>query len=312
MASFFIALALGAEVDKATVLPQNDSGILRKGSYRVEFSSGDEKHAERIMAILEETTATIMQDLALNATPRVRVILTASEMQYNVLTEDSVPVWAQGVAASSSGQTVIVLKSPKWSGQEAEFKGIVVHELAHAILAEAVQFQHIPRWFNEGLAVFYSNERRWISTSAVSKALFTKTLIALEDIEHLNDYSEVKAQLAYQQSHLAVRFLLEQYGKDAMRAIIAGLREEKHIDEIFSEAIGVEFWEFENQWLTHIEEKYRLNFLVDAQSYLWLGILFLTGAAFIMVRLRRRKILREWQYEEDALNTTDNKEGNDI
>ena len=69
----------------------------------------------------------------------------------------------------------------------------------------------IPRWFDEGLAVYYSGERGLASSSLISKALLSNSIIPLEEIDEVLTFHKEKAQLAYQESFTAITFLIEEF-----------------------------------------------------------------------------------------------------
>jgi hypothetical protein len=197
----------------------------------------------------------------------------------------------------------VYLPSPRWGAHGAEFQASVVHELAHALVAVFANYQPLPRWLSEGLAIHYSREQQWTSPSQVSKAVFTNSLLSLEEVEHLNSFPEQKARLGYQESYLAVQYLMQRYGLEAVRTLLRALGQGQDPDVAFERAIGKDAWEFEQEWLKEVRHRHRWTFLAEVEWYLWALIPLLAISAYLAVRARTRKTVRAWSEEEARSET---------
>ncbi|MBC7186427.1 MAG: hypothetical protein H5U38_05250 [Calditrichaeota bacterium] len=268
----------------------------------VHFVAADERNAELVLRQAELACATIAQDLAPEGAPRVHVVLAPSAKELAALTEGRLPRWAVGAMTLEAHGPTVYLPSPRWGPSGGELDQTIVHEMAHALVAVASNYQELPRWLTEGLAIHYSREQQWTSPSQVSKALLTNSLLGLEDVQELNSYPEHKARLAYQESFLAVQYLRQTYGLQAVRTLLAGIGQGLDLDAAFESAIGKDSWEFEQEWRKYLRHRYRWTFLAEADWYLWVLILLLAVGAFLAVRARTRKIARTWA-EEDAKNS---------
>ena len=154
-------------------------------------------------------------------------------------------------------------------------------------------------WLNEGLAVYYSGEKGFASGSLVSKALVTNSIIPLSEIDEVLQFHVEKAQLAYQQSYLAVDYLFEEYGSDAVKNIIHKLGQGLNINQAFLDGINLDLWQFEDEWYEYIKRKFRWHFLVEFENFLWVFILVLFILGFLLVRRRNKRIIQQWQEEDD-------------
>ena len=183
---------------------------------------------------------------------------------------------------------------------EIDNEAIAIHELIHIMLDRATNGNLIPRWFNEGLAVFYSGEKGYATNTLISKALLTNSIIPLSDINQVLQFHKEKAQLAYQQSFLAVKYLFRQFGSDAVKQIIQKLGQGTNLNQAFIEVIDRDLWEFEDEWYQFIKKKHRWHFLVEAENYLWVLILALFIVGFIVIRRRNKRTIQRWQEEEET------------
>ncbi len=266
--------------------------------FSISFQSGEEKNAALALQRAEKTCEVVCADLRLSEVPGIRLVLAGSAEEFARLTKQALPRWAAGATTIQEGVPTIYLPSPRWGPGGTDFETTIVHEVAHALVAVATNYHPLPRWLTEGLAIHYSREQQWTSPSQVSKALLSNSLLSLEEIEDLNSYPEQKARLAYQESFLAVQYLLRQYGWDALRTLLTALRQGQEVDAAFAHALGKDSWEFEQEWVKDVRHRYRWTFLADADWYLWVLILLLAIGAFLAVRARAQRTVRAWTEEE--------------
>ncbi|MDZ7271344.1 MAG: peptidase MA family metallohydrolase [candidate division KSB1 bacterium] len=263
----------------------------------VRYEEADQRNAATVLQQAEEACSKISDELGLAYLPVLQLIMAPSAEEFASLTHGRLPRWAAGATTLETQGPVIYIPSPRWGASGQDLSRTVVHEVAHALVAVASDFRPLPRWLTEGLAIRFSREQQWTSPSDVSRALLTNSVVPLEEIEQLNSFPEQKARLAYQESFLAVDYLVQTYGLDAMRIILASAAKGQDIDVAFERAIDRDTWEFQQEWLNFVRKRYRWAFLAELDWPLWVLILALAGAAFVAVRLRTRKTVRAWEQE---------------
>lgn len=278
---------------------QTDDGWSRltDGQFIIYFSHRDSSYATQALQALRTAFDEISFDLKTKPLQPITVFICASKRIFEEFTLGKLPKWTGGFA--NINENSMIIKSPSWDRSQKDFTGTLVHELTHLLLHAAVSYRPVPRWIDEGLAIFYSREREWASASQISKALLTKSIIPLSDIDRVLTFHQEKAKLAYQESYTAVQYLLATYDIEAIHTIIEGIRGGWSIDNIFRQATGSSFPEFEAEWRKHIEKEYRWYFIVDFDSYLWFAIIGLFILGFVVIRLRNRRVLKQWQEEEE-------------
>jgi len=265
--------------------------------FNVYYQGNDFRNCQKILISLQSSYLRLSSEIGVQLIDTVSVFITPSKKVFEQIVGKNFPKWSDGLAAPV--KNVIILKSARWMPPETDNEAIAVHELTHIILNRAVNGNPIPRWLNEGLAVYYSGEKGFASGSLVSKALVTNSIIPLSDIDEVLQFHVDKAQLAYQQSYLAVDYLFHIYGSDAVRKIIHKLGEGLNLNQAFIEVINLDLWEFEDEWYQHIKRKYRWHFLVEFDNYLWVLILALFILGFLVIRRRNKRIIQQWQEEDD-------------
>jgi hypothetical protein len=130
--------------------------------------------------------------------------------------------------------------------------GIVIpHELTHLVFDTAVgnPYHYPPRWLNEGIAVYLSEGYSGGDRASVELAVETASLIPLEGLSGQFPTTAAQFRLAYAESTSAVDFLVSEYGRPAMVALVRSYADGVTDDEAFSAALGLDVAGFEAAWL---------------------------------------------------------------
>ncbi|MBD3290794.1 hypothetical protein GF337_18450 [candidate division KSB1 bacterium] len=257
------------------------------------YLDNDRNDAEDILSKLQEEYPRLKQAIGAELLAPINIYLSNSERVYKHIVGNNLPEWSAGAALPA--HRVMVLKS---YNTNSDFRKTAIHELVHLLIDEAMNSVQIPRWLNEGLAVYFSGEKNFASTSLISKALMTQSIIDLSDIDYVLTFHESKAQLAYQESYLAVKYLIENYGVQSVREIIKKIAITNDPDKAFMSAIGMDMYNFEYEWYQYVRKNYRWHFLAEFDTYLWMSLPLLFIVIYIIIRIRNRKTLKRWESEE--------------
>ena len=156
----------------------------------------------------------------------------------------------------------------------------------------------LPRWFHEGLAMTLSGELVFEEQLALSRAIFTKRLMPLDSIDHVNRFDAYGADLAYSESHLAVAFMIDKYGIDGIPELLQAVRATGRFDRALMQVFGLTPPEFERLVTTYIIDRYRFLFLVGDTYLFWIPAAILVVIAFILIRSRNKKRRNLMEAEE--------------
>jgi len=187
------------------------------------------------------------------------------------------------------------------TGGIADTERVFAHELSHLLLAHAVGFRKVPRWFDEGLAVREAGEwSYWQGRTLVGPAL-TGRLIPLEKLARSFPGEEQSAHLAYAQSVEFVVWLIEEHGLDRFHRLLALLRGGQEFFMALQETTGQRIEDLETEWRSHLKMRFSWLPLLTSASVVW----FLGSLVFLMAYVRRRgqrrSKLAAMEAEEEAL-----------
>ena len=278
--------------------PDTDWSILNDGYIKIQYHEFDEEASLIVLSAIKSDFGRIARMVGYSGPPIANVVISGSPEEFDGFTGSRLPGWSQ--ASTDYERSVIILKSPTFSSvTEKELRRTVIHELTHFIIGATTLPYEVPRWFNEGLAVQMSGEEKFRSKIAISRALFTKSLIRLNEVEKILTFESERANLAYSESRAAVMFLIEKAGAGAVRSIIEKINSNQTFDAAFTEVTGMDPLEFEIEFRKDMKERYRYYFLAAADDYIWFLIPGLFILAYLAVKLKNRRIIRRWNVEED-------------
>lgn len=253
--------------------------------------------AEAVVQHLEKAYPLVTMDIGHTLDEPVTVYITTSNREFRSITRGALPDWGVGCAFPDSN--LIILRAGPEEISTGRLKEIAIHELSHVVLGQALGGKHIPRWFDEGLAMYESREWNFGQSMTMAKAVFNHSLLPLKRIDYILYFDRDKAQLAYTQSFLAVSFLMNEYGLEKFHTIIRRLAETGDMDKAMTDVIGLRYAEFEAQWYKHVTKKYGWISLFTESYYLWIGMSLLFILAFLAKRYRTRRTMERWESEDE-------------
>jgi hypothetical protein len=159
-----------------------------------------------------------------------------------------------GGEADASIRTLFALIPP--SQIDDTWVGIVIpHELTHLVIDTAAgnPYHFLPRWLNEGLAVYESQGNDASDRGLVADAVSARTLIPLDGLVAQFPVDADGFMLAYAESVSAVDFLFRTYGTDALVTLVKSYKDGRTDDEAFQTGLGVDTAAFAAAWLASLD-----------------------------------------------------------
>jgi len=213
-----------------------------------------------------------------------------------------VPDWGAAVAIPFREQ--IVIRSPANFRLGKSLYELTKHEYAHLALANRFGPVRPPRWLDEGLAMYTAFEWSWSNSFALSRASTFGGLKSLDEIEGLNNLDQNTAETAYAQSYLAIKYMLDTYGVEALNILIDSLARKVPIDKAMMTATGSNLAGFEQEYLNFLRSRYNLLTLFIDMSYLWLILAIVVVIGFLLRYRKRKQAYDRWE-EDEKLHSTD-------
>ena len=214
---------------------------------------GDRDFGEALFRQANHTLDQIENEAGVRVKNPVKIFIYGSHRDLLEAVEVGAHEWTGGQAFTEHGVIVINV-----SPNDLDFGLIAVpHELTHIVIDQATDnpYGDIPRWLDEGLAVYMSGEldspfrgyRRLVALYAKQNRLMT-----LQTLSSSFPADPELANQAYAQSGLVVEFIIQNYGKEAMAQLLSIFAQGSLYDDALREALGMDTWELDNAWRKHI------------------------------------------------------------
>jgi hypothetical protein len=177
------------------------------------------------------------------------------------------------------------------SGEDLD-QEVVTHEVAHILLGKNVlPALAIPDWFNEGLAQFVSHAGG--RDDEVFYLVASGRLLSLPELSRVDALRGPDRELATVFGLAIVRFLVGEYGEDALWDLVARLSHSPSFEQALFETYGQSDLELSDRWLAYAEDEYGIFSIVGLQTagMAVLGLLALVAVVVwsaSRVRLRGR------------------------
>ncbi len=261
---------------------------------------------ERVQPIVndaEEIKARLADELGQPVLERVEVRIgrNSKEMAELAPRELPPPAYASGVAYPPLHLVILSLTAP--GGVEAvDIAEVFRHELSHIALDDAVLGHHVPRWFNEGLAVHESGESRLLRVRTLWDATLSKTVLPLSDLDRGFPEDNYRVSVAYAESADFVRFLLRDSDRARFSSLVDRVRTGEAFDASLSDAYGSDVRKLEFQWREEIAKRYTFLPVLTGGSLLWVLVIGMLVMGWVKKRRRDRATLARWEREEAALD----------
>ncbi len=263
------------------------------------FSSPDQRLAESISNISEEIYSEIVTDVGVAPLPGIEIFIahTHEDFLARQPTPGKAPEWAAGLAYPELN--TVILKAPA-----AALYGTIDpvrtfrHELAHLTLHQALTGIHIPKWLDEGLAMYEAKEWTLRTTAVMTSVTLKKKFIPLTSLNDAFPIAFEEAETAYAQSFSMVAYLLDRHGREAFHEFILNLKKRTTLSQAAQDAFGLSFYELELRWHRYLRIRYTWIPVVTSTITLW----FLFSIIFFIIYLRKKRLTNqkvlEWELED--------------
>ena len=262
---------------------------LKLNDVHVYFAEKDIRFAQAALEIVHKQQTRLVNQYGLEVNP-LHIYIADNQDIYRQYSGSNSPVWSAGLASDDK----MLVKSPSFSRQSlADFQQTLLHETVHL----AVEGIPLPVWFNEGLAQYEAEQFGLHQRILVSHAFWRGDLMRSSEIEYLMTMDQDKAEIVYAQCAAMVDYLIEHFGIKLVSNCLYFTQQTQSFEKGFTSAFLMSPGHFEQLFRDQGKSAYRFYILLD-QRNLWILAPIILIAGFILTKIRRRKLLREWESSE--------------
>ena len=185
-------------------------------------------YGPRVLALLTRARAALVERYGVTLAKPTRVDIFGDQKDFAVRTFGLPDV--QGFLGVCFGRVITANSPVAIGGKGVNWESVLWHEFCHVVTLQFTQ-NKMPRWLSEGISV-YEESRADPAWGMQMTPKFRETIRSgkLTPIVKLSSVfltapSPEAVQFAYFQSSLVVEFLVDRYGLDAIKAVLATLRD---------------------------------------------------------------------------------------
>ena len=132
-------------------------------------------------------------------------------------------------------------------------EGTASHELTHILTHRAGDsiFRRVPAWLDEGLSEYGNLTPSFSYDVALEFAVATDRLLPITDQRDRPGTSE-EVIIFYGEASSIVKFMVDEFGPNKMKELMAALKSGKNVDNAFGEVYGLTTLALENRWRERI------------------------------------------------------------
>jgi len=270
------------------------------GPFVFRFTEADRPLVGVLERLADRSWDRLIVDLGIGRAGPITVVLAPTDEAFNQRQPpgEPLPAWASGVAYP--GLMTMVIRSYHVPGTPRQDIGtIFVHELTHLLLGARFGARPIPRWLNEGLAMYEAYEWEPGQEWTLVQAVIANRVPPLDDLTARFERGEVEARLAYLLAGALVNDMIVTYGREAFGNFVDRLARGESFDDAMVGAFGVSPPLFEQRWRAHLDRRYAWIPILTSSSAVWAIVMGAAFAAYVARRRRNRRIRAEWATDED-------------
>lgn len=249
--------------------------------------------AERLEAVERSRLERVMALVGLrDAGPPIRVVLAAE----GSAEAERVPDWVAGYAVGSIG-LVVLLPSRSPAYPDRSLDAVLLHEVAHVLVARAAGRRNVPRWLDEGLAMAagrYGLADRFELVFATMR----RGDPSLASLDRSFPASPGASRRAYALSGAMVRWVIDTYGEDAVARMLAQVRAGAAFETAFAAVTGAPLAVGEDRFWQSIGSWRRFLPILTSPTLGWVAITLLFLLAYVVRRRRDGRQRAAWAAED--------------
>lgn len=262
--------------------------------------TGSEGTAQNIQEIAENFYPKVIKDIGYSAKRKITIWFCESQKEFGRSINAPIQDWAAGCAYPLHAR--IVIRDPdSLQDKRIKLSRLLKHEITHVIFGLYIgqNLEYVPRWFNEGLAMYEAEEWTYNQYWTMLTGSLSNSLIPLYELTEDFPQDESQARMAYAQSCSIVTFMAKKYGSESLKDCIRLIAQGRGMDEAMAGAIGIDSFWLERKWLKDIKGRYKWISLISSWVVLWGFVVLIALVAYLRRRAKNRQIIEQWEAEEE-------------
>ena len=208
------------------------------GQLNLNWYQGSDSFGNDLFEAAKTVLSHLEKDAGVSVQQPVSLWIYESYEELRSSMEQGAKEWTGGVSYSDMGVILIgVAESNLAWGKRA-----VSHELSHVVIDQATHnpFGDLPRWLNEGLAMYSEGPLESQYKTSLDRAVSQGKLLSLKTISSNFPADANQATLSYAESYSVLKYLLDTFGGEKMAALLTVFKEGATYDGALKVVYGMD------------------------------------------------------------------------
>lgn len=225
---------------------------ITRGNIMLYWYQGDDNFAGALMDAVQGALSRLADNTGAELVSPVSLYIYASsaDLQGSMIFPQE---WTGGVAFTEYGIITIGITTDAagldWG------KGAIAHELTHLVVNQVTfnPYNILPVWLDEGLAMVSEGDLDPAFADVFSQAEKNNTLISLRSLSSPFSADTYESLLSYAESYEVVNYLITEFGRDSMLALLNTFGQGSGYDEALNKVYGFDTDGLNAAWLVSPE-----------------------------------------------------------
>ncbi len=234
--------------------------------------------------------------------PPIQVTISSNREAFRQAQPGQVDHWAAGTAYPAQGLIFLSTDAHDFFTKEE----VAVHEIAHIVVYRAAGKRRLPRWFEEGIAIYLADEDLVRRFQSAQGAALSERVPSLQDLTRSFPRPAGEARLAYAVGSLFVQHLVVHYQFDQkMGAFFQALRDGLPFPRAIEKTLGTPLPAIEEEWRDNLHSSASWLATLSDGEWIWFGVSLLFLIVGIVGFIRKNRNLAQmedgnpWEPDED-------------
>ena len=263
--------------------------VVRSGPWVVESWTSNNRLAAAVIAEANKVTSLPGLPAAAPAFGQpIRIVLADNDARFRAATGGRAPDWGAGVAVPEEGLIALRAYGGR-GGAYDELRPVLRHEIAHVALHRYFEHKRIPRWFDEGYAMWSAGEIDTRGEWRLRIAFATGAAPPLDSLGLAWPAMSGDAETAYLLAASVVKYLINESGTRALELFMKRWHDSGSFEGSLATTYGLSVDQLETHWQRDVRRRYGW-FAVLVQSAAFASFAAVGVLALYVVRRRRDRL----------------------
>ena len=228
----------------------------------------------------------------------VNVVIAADSKVYDSWTKQQSAIMEHSLGFYNRRNRTIYLKNPKHLKNVSSIRKLLLHEYIHHFVGSF--WKNPPLWFNEGMAVYFSNDMKIEREMNFAKNYVLGNSLPLEQMKKTYPKNMIEWESFYAKSGLAVKYLYSKKRKSFYR-LWDKAESTRDFERAFLNSFFMTTRTFSDQFEDYSKIHFRTEILMASTGLIWgvLPLVLIVGV--IRKKITNKKTVERWENNIDIV-----------